>query len=191
MAENQNWNDRVGKEHMSDLNPKGIPVMLDGVERDFLFTLSCIDEIQSETGKPIQTAVRDILKSDAAGDGLAVLVTILINRGSDQSSQAKITKEEVEEDIDEENRYSVMLAVLEAYARSLPEPDEFDTGNAKGNEESDKLNIARLLYIGAMKMGYTEKEILAMTPRKFFLIYDQFLEINGLKEKEVTVADIF
>lgn len=30
-----------------------------------------------------------------------------------------------------------------------------------------------------------------MTLRKFFLIYDQHLIMNGLKEEEVTVDDIF
>lgn len=30
-----------------------------------------------------------------------------------------------------------------------------------------------------------------MTLRKFFLIYDEYLEMNGLKEKEVTVDQIF
>lgn len=53
------------------------------------------------------------------------------------------------------------------------------------------MNVARLLYIGSMKLGYSEDELFCMTPRKFFRIYDEYLEINGLKEKEVTVADIF
>lgn len=30
-----------------------------------------------------------------------------------------------------------------------------------------------------------------MTLRKFFLIYDEYLEMNGLKEKEATVDQIF
>jgi len=30
-----------------------------------------------------------------------------------------------------------------------------------------------------------------MTFRKFFLIYNEYLELNGLKEKEVTVDQIF
>lgn len=30
-----------------------------------------------------------------------------------------------------------------------------------------------------------------MTLRKFFLVYDQYLELNGMKEKEVTVDQVF
>lgn len=30
-----------------------------------------------------------------------------------------------------------------------------------------------------------------MTLRKFYLIYDEYLELHGLKEKEVTVDQIF
>lgn len=30
-----------------------------------------------------------------------------------------------------------------------------------------------------------------MTLRKFFLIYDQYLELNGLKEKEVSIDQVF
>lgn len=30
-----------------------------------------------------------------------------------------------------------------------------------------------------------------MTLRKFFLIYNEYLELNGLKEKEVTVDQVF
>ncbi len=40
-------------------------------------------------------------------------------------------------------------------------------------------------------MNFTEREVFEMTLRKFFLIYDQYLELNGLKEKEVTVDQVF
>ena len=31
-----------------------------------------------------------------------------------------------------------------------------------------------------MRLGYTEKEIFDMTPKKFFLLYDEYREMNGL-----------
>ena len=40
-------------------------------------------------------------------------------------------------------------------------------------------------------MNFTEREVFDMTLRKFFLLYEQYLELNGLKEKEVTVDQIF
>ena len=32
-------------------------------------------------------------------------------------------------------------------------------------------------------MGYTEREVFEMTPRKYFLIYGQFLELSGAKKR--------
>lgn len=52
------------------------------------------------------------------------------------------------------------------------------------------MNVARLLYIGATKLGYTEGELFRMTPRKFFRIYDEFLEMNGLKKKTFGIDDL-
>lgn len=52
------------------------------------------------------------------------------------------------------------------------------------------MNVARLLYIGSKKLGYTEKEILDMTPRKFFLLYDEYLEMSGIKRKELSIVDL-
>ena len=33
-------------------------------------------------------------------------------------------------------------------------------------------------------LGYTENDVFSMTLRKFYLIYDQYLEFNGLKKKD-------
>ena len=52
------------------------------------------------------------------------------------------------------------------------------------------MNIARLLYVGAMKMGYTERELFWMTPRKFFLIYDEYFDLNGLKKPDENAIDM-
>lgn len=44
------------------------------------------------------------------------------------------------------------------------------------------MNIARLLYIGTTKLGYTEAEVFRMTPKKFFLIFDEYQDVNGFKK---------
>jgi len=41
-----------------------------------------------------------------------------------------------------------------------------------------------LLYLGGKVLCHSEDEIFAMTLRKFYLIYDEYLELNGLKKKE-------
>lgn len=52
------------------------------------------------------------------------------------------------------------------------------------------MNIVRLLYIGTKKLGYSENEVFAMTPRKFFRLYDEYLIMNGLKKENQNEIDI-
>ena len=44
------------------------------------------------------------------------------------------------------------------------------------------MNIARMLYIGSIKLGYSEEEVFRMTPRKFFAIFKEFRIMNGLEK---------
>ena len=46
------------------------------------------------------------------------------------------------------------------------------------------MNVARLLYIGCKVLNYRENEVFRMTLRKFYLIYNEYLEYNGLKKKD-------
>ena len=47
-----------------------------------------------------------------------------------------------------------------------------------------------MIYLGMKNLCYTEKEVFSMTFRKFHLLYDEFLELNGLKEKLASVHDL-
>lgn len=64
---------------MSDLRPRGIPVVLDGVERRFLFTLNTIDSIQDETEKNMKEIMTDLADEDLSNQTLKYLVRTLIN----------------------------------------------------------------------------------------------------------------
>ncbi|MCD7736960.1 MAG: hypothetical protein LUI07_08395 [Lachnospiraceae bacterium] len=44
------------------------------------------------------------------------------------------------------------------------------------------MNVARMIHLGMAKLGYTEREMFCMTPRKFFKMYDQFLVVSGVKK---------
>ena len=46
------------------------------------------------------------------------------------------------------------------------------------------MNVARILYIGCKVLNYTEEEVLNMTLRKFYPLYDEHLELNGIRKKE-------
>ena len=38
-------------------------------------------------------------------------------------------------------------------------------------------------------LGYTEEQVLNMTPRKFFVMYEQYAELKGLKKQQTGSID--
>ncbi len=52
------------------------------------------------------------------------------------------------------------------------------------------MNVARMLYIGCKTLNFSENEVFMMTIRKFFLIYNEYLELNGLKKREMTIDEM-
>ena len=46
-----------------------------------------------------------------------------------------------------------------------------------------------MIHIGMVKLGYTETEVLDMTPRKFYRIFDEYLILNGLKKEFDSAID--
>ena len=55
---------------------------------------------------------------------------------------------------------------------------------------AESLNVVRMVYIGMRALGYPEREAFQMTPRKFFLLYNEYLEMSGLKKREMTIDDL-
>ena len=53
------------------------------------------------------------------------------------------------------------------------------------------MNVARILYVGCKVMNYTEQEVFRMTMRKYLLLYNEHLEYNGLKKKELDLDSFF
>ena len=44
--------------------------------------------------------------------------------------------------------------------------------------------MAKFVYIGKETLHYTEKEVMEMTLRKFYLIYDEYLKYHHLKDED-------
>ena len=169
---------------MSDLRPKGISVNIGGVERRFLFTFAAIDEIQDHFDKPL-VEVLEMLKDDrtlykAAGFIVCTLINDEIIRNGGKGRGPELM--EVMRMLDLSMTARVVRTILKAYGISMPEPDEDDEPDDP--EDIEQLNIARMIYIGTTKLGYTEAEVMDMTPRKFHLIYDEYLEMNGGKKND-------
>ena len=128
---------------MSDLRPRGIPVVLDGVEHRFLFTLNTIDSIQDETDKNMKDIMMDLTDEESSNKTLIYLVKTLINHESEREKRQNpdcaletVTDQEVGDLIGMDNIVEVTAAVLSAYGYSLPKADEEDDPNRESGQQS-------------------------------------------------------
>lgn len=111
---------------MSDLRPNGIKVEIGGQERNLLFTINVIDEIQASCNMPLFDAM-GIIAGAAGGqmdhETLVVyrhMLTALLNR----ENQGNLTEKEVGEMVDLQSYIPMAVAMLQAYGISMPERDE-------------------------------------------------------------------
>lgn len=128
---------------MSDLRPRGIPVVLDGVEHRFLFTLNTIDSIQDETDKNMKDIMMDLADEESSNKTLIYLVKTLINHEAERKKRKNpdcaletVTDQEVGDLIGMDNIVEVTAAVLSAYGYSLPKADEEDDPNRESGQQS-------------------------------------------------------
>ena len=123
---------------MSDLRPKGIPVsLLDGIERDILFTLAVVDEVQAEYNEPVGKVMARLTDSMQTYQVLTKLLTMLINDSirRSKSGDDPITEDDVKELIDVPLAAKLVGPVMKAFGYSLPE-DEDEDPNAKRSRSS-------------------------------------------------------
>ena len=168
---------------MSNLRQRGIPANLDGVTRYFLFTFKRIDEMQFRHPgvsifRQVETAKDDTL------DGLLQLIDLVDVLCDGEISAADIPKHLKKNVMTgdgslTEIRTAINLALIE----SMPIPTDQD--EADPHEEGTGLfEIPKFLILAMSKFGMTEADAWEMTPRKFSLLNDAYLELNGLKKKE-------
>lgn len=166
---------------MSDLQPRGIMIKIGGVERHLLFTFAAIDIIQDHFDKPLVEVI-EMLRDDrqiykAAGFIITTLINDEIARSGGKGRGEELMN--IMRMLDLSMTERVVKTILRAYGISLPEPDEDDIPD---DEDIEQLNIARMIYIGTTKLGYSEAEVFEMTPRKFQLIYQEYLDMNSNKK---------
>ncbi len=125
---------------MSNLKPRGIPIVLEGEERHFLFTLNTIDELQDKYDKSMDEIFEELQEEETAMDTLKEIVTVLLNKEAEREKRLKgrdipeITEEEVGEIIGMDNIGEVVTAVFRAYGISMPEADENDPNRESGQQ---------------------------------------------------------
>lgn len=125
---------------MSDLQPKGVKVNFDGVEREFLFTFSAIDELESRFDKPITEILKEATNF-AKRDVIRAIVTALVNADVTRHNYSHSDEWEtvdddyvgsfLYEDIKGGNVPGIFRAIMEAYGLSAPKPDEDEDPNRK------------------------------------------------------------
>ena len=168
---------------MSDLIPRGIPVNFDGVDRYFLFTFSRIDELQYRHPginifRQVEAAKEDTL------DGLLQLIDLVDVLCDGQVPAADIPKHLKKNLTTGDGSLTDIRTVLNlALIESMPIPTDQD--EADPHEEGTGLfEIPKFLILAMSKFGMTEAEAWEMTPRKFSLLNDAYLDLNGMKKKE-------
>ncbi len=165
---------------MSDLRPKGKKVWIGGEEHELLFSLNVIDAMQSFYN---ETAGRVLLKLTDEMRGpevLRFLLTELLNDEKQRRNDHGFYKiEEIGSMVSRKEIPELTRSVINAYEEAVPKEQE------KTTEEGELLDIAGLILIATTKMGYSEEEVFAMTPKKFFLLFESFLSMNGKKKKDV------
>lgn len=160
--------------------------MIGGEEHCVFFSLGVIDELQSRFGKTVGQLLV-MLKDPVEGPGyLREILTALLNdEGIRLKNGKRYTKEEVGSLVMQKEIPGLTISLFLAFNDAMPEPED-----ERDDEESELLDIAQLLIIATSKMGYSEEEIFNMTPKKFFTLFEKYLELNGKKEDTRAAIDM-
>lgn len=182
---------------MGDLRPRRELFEIGEEKFWLLFSVKAIDEIQSELNLPIFDAIERLMqaiKMDISSEVIRVyagILSALIN----SNGRRKMGLSEAAQMLTVENYVPIAVRLIELFWKSMPEkedydPDEKDEDVEKRPERA--INIAQILYIGCVVLGFPEKEVFRMTLRKFYMLYDQHLIMKGIKKDEnIDEEDMF
>ena len=125
---------------MSDLRPKGIPIsLLDGVERDILFTLAVVDEIQDHYDLPIGKVMVMLIDPRETYETLSHIALALINdsiRREGGKEKDFVRLEELKELVDVPMAKELLRVIMQSYGYALPNAEEDEDPNSTGSRSS-------------------------------------------------------
>lgn len=119
---------------MSELKPKGSRIMFDGEERELLFTLSAVEQLQEETDLPLDALMQQFLQEDTERM-LLVILRILLNDEAERKKYfenkelPRYEEKEMGWLVTTSNVVEYITAILEAYGISMPKAEEDATPN--------------------------------------------------------------
>lgn len=175
----------------TDLRPdEGIAVVIGGVEFRLLFTFAAIDALQTHYNEPIADVVRKLTDNmtvyAAAGHILHALIeSDLYNHGETNKAP---TYEQIMHVLDMRDGGHITAAILRAFGVDMPEPDQ-DESEDDEEHEPEQMNIARLLMIAKTELNMAETEFWKTTPRKFFMLFDEYIKWKGGSKGEESSVD--
>ena len=170
---------------MSDLRPAGVNTKIGEEEHNLLFTLNVIDAVQSEYDQTVGKTLSELSDWRKAPERLRFVLKELLNdEKARKGSYEAYTAVEVGSMITAAEMPELTAAVIASYAGAVPEEEETQAG-----QDTELLDIASMLIAATAKMGYSEEEVFRMTPRKYRVIFDKFLEMNGVKKESDYAID--
>lgn len=125
---------------MSDLQPKGIPIVIGDVERHLLFTISVVDEIQAKYEKPLSSVMEMLQDDDKLVQVVFDLMYFMINDEIDRErffhgkEGERVTEQALKYMMDYAHIGEYMGAILRAYGASLPEAED-NSPNAESRSD--------------------------------------------------------
>lgn len=113
---------------MSDLQPRGIPYTVGGVERNFLFTLAAVDEIQAKYDLPVSQVMAKLADDREVYDTIAVLAMILINDEIRRigKEEPEVTEQDMKWMLDVPAADALVAVILRSYGYALPSTEDED-----------------------------------------------------------------
>ncbi len=127
---------------MRILKPEAVKINFDGVDREFLFTLNVIDELQETFDMPIDEIMRGVFSTSPDGIKkshklLRGVVTALCNDDAERRGLDKVTVEYIGGVISLANLGQIAAIALRAFTGSLPPAtDESAEAGESGNAQS-------------------------------------------------------
>lgn len=122
---------------MSDLQAKGLPFELGGVERHLLFTLAVVDEVQAKYDKPVSDVLFDMKDPEKTYEILAFITKALVNdeiaRNNyfNNRSDSEVTDQEIKWMIDVPTSAQLVKVIFKAFGYSIPEDEDDDPNLTK------------------------------------------------------------
>ena len=122
---------------MSDLQPRGLPVTVGGVERHFLFTLAAVDEVQSKYDLPVSQVIAKLADEREVYDTVASLTAILVNDEIRRNGrkELEVTEKEIKWSLDVPAADFLVGVILRSYGYALPEQED-ENPNGTGSRSS-------------------------------------------------------